>query len=84
MATIFYNNCDTITNQEFLDAYEKLDFAQYNKSRKSATLSWNEITQIFDEINVELHSQPTQKVISIRYINFYYRTRLKCNLSRIT
>ena len=62
MPTLFYNDCDEITNQEFLDAYEKLDFAQYNKSRKSATLDWQEISQIFDEINVELHSQPTQKV----------------------
>ena len=65
MATIFYNNCDIITNQEFLDAYEKLDFSQYNQSRKSATLSWDEITQIFNEIDVELHSQPTQKVMPV-------------------
>ena len=62
MPTLFYNDCDEITNQEFLDAYEKLDFAQYNKSRKNATLDWAEISQIFDEINVELHSPPTQKV----------------------
>ena len=62
MPTLFYNDCDEITNQEFLDAYEKLDFAQYNKSRKNATLDWEEISRIFDEINVELHSPPTQKV----------------------
>ena len=63
MATIFYNNSDIITNQEFLDAYDKLGFSQINKSRKSATLTWDEITQIFNEIKVELHSQPTQKVM---------------------
>ena len=66
MATLFYKDSAFITNQEFLDAYEKLGFAKYNQSRKSASLTWDEITPIFDEINVELHSQPTQKVRSIK------------------
>ena len=65
-STLFYSRrSDNVTNQEFLDAYDKLGFAQQNFKNKSRRLTWENIAQIFHKLKVQLQIQPTDKVMTL-------------------
>ena len=51
-----------ITNQSFLEAYEKLNLARINVSSKSSSPSWEDILKVFTVIGIKINPPPTDQV----------------------
>ena len=63
-----------ISNQEFISAYDKLGIASVNFAQRKRKPLWEQYTAIFNEIQVNLHPKPTDKVIhtySIKPLTLY-------------
>ena len=63
---------DIITNEAFLKKYDDLEFSATNQKKNTKTLSWEQIIQIFSEINVDLCDVPTDKVSHIENLTNIY------------
>ena len=53
---------DIITNELFLKVYDHLNINEINQSRHSKTVSWEQVEQIFSELEIDLQTKPTEKV----------------------
>ena len=62
MATSTLCSSVVVSCQEFIVAYDKLEIAKINRSQKRKNPVWDQITEIFKEICIELCPKPLDKV----------------------
>ena len=53
---------DIITNELFLQVYDHLNISQINQSRNTKRVSWDQMQNIFFELEIDLRTIPTEKV----------------------
>ena len=53
---------DIITNELFLTVYDHLNISQINQSRNTKRVSWDQMQNIFFELEIDLRTIPTEKV----------------------
>ena len=53
---------DIITNELFLQVYDHLKLSEINQSRKTKRVSWDQMENIFFELEIDLRIKPTEKV----------------------
>ena len=51
-----------ISNESFLNAYDKLGISKINQSNNTKKVSWDQMIQIFSELKVPLCAAPRDKV----------------------
>ena len=49
-----------ISNESFLNAYDKLGISKINQANNTKKVSWDQITQIFSELQVPLCPSPAE------------------------
>ena len=58
-----------ISNQEFISAYDKLGIASVNYAQRKRNPLWDQYVAVFQEIQVNLHPKPTDKVVHTYLFN---------------
>ena len=51
-----------ISNESFLNAYDKLGISKINQANNTKKVSWDQMIQIFSELKVPLCAAPRDKV----------------------
>ena len=51
-----------ISNESFLNAYDKLNISKINQAKNTKKVSWDQMILIFSELNVPLCAAPIAKV----------------------
>ena len=55
------SNAD-ITNESFLNAYDKLNISKINQAKNTKKVSWDQLVLIFNELKIPLCDAPEAKV----------------------
>ena len=53
---------DIITNELFLKVYDSLKINEFNQSKHSKTVQWDQMENVFSELEIDLQTKPTEKV----------------------